>query len=86
MSVPEGVLDGRVIGTQVALGVSNARVGEGEWLLGMVLSSISACSDACSQVALAWVQPKLVSLACMHLLRLGWKCPAPSERRALEAQ
>ena len=31
-------------------GVSDARVREGEWLIGMALSGIPACGDACWEV------------------------------------
>ena len=45
MSVPEGVLDGGVVGMLATLGVSNARVGVGKWLIGMVSSGIATRGD-----------------------------------------
>ena len=46
MSVPVGVSDCRVVGTLAAAGVSDARVREGKWLIGMVSSGVAVCSNA----------------------------------------
>ena len=45
VSAPDRVLDGRAVGALATSGVSNARVREGEWLIGMVSSGIAAHSD-----------------------------------------
>ena len=50
-SGPGWVLDGGAVGTLATLGVSDARVGEGEWLFGIVLSNVSAHGDAYWEVA-----------------------------------
>ena len=38
-------------GALVALGVSNARLGEGKWLIGMASSGLAACGDTSWEVA-----------------------------------
>ena len=60
MSVPVGVLDGGAVGTLATSGVSNARIWEGEWLLGTVPSSMSAHGDACWEVAISLDVAKII--------------------------
>ena len=50
-SIPRWVLDCGAVGILAASGFSDARVREGEWLIGMALSGIAACGDACWEVA-----------------------------------
>ena len=50
-SIPGWVLGCGAAGTLVALGVSDARVREDEWLIGTASSGLAACSDACWDVA-----------------------------------
>ena len=40
-----------MVGTLAALGVSDARVKEGKWLIRMVSAGVAACGDACWEVA-----------------------------------
>ena len=51
MSVPVGVSDCGTVGTLTTSRVSNARVREGEWLIGMVSSGVVVCDDICWEVA-----------------------------------
>ena len=50
-SIPGLVAGYRAAGTLVTSGVSNARVREGEWLIGTASSGLAACSDAYWEVA-----------------------------------
>ena len=50
-SIPGWVLGCWVAGTLVTLGVSDARVEEGEWLSWMASSGLATCGNACWEVA-----------------------------------
>ena len=50
VSIPGLILGCRAAGTLVTSGVSNARVGGGEWLMRMASLGQAACGDTCWEV------------------------------------
>ena len=52
-SVPRWASDCRAVGILATSGVSDSRVGEGKWLIGMASLGMAACSHACWEVAIS---------------------------------